>query len=409
MMFKPTRQIFALTLSLLTAWPTSYSFASNGSGLDLSAEKYNVNFQPVGNRRIIFRDESGRFLGHSAEGADLELQVDGNVIRSSMVNGQPDVKKILDSLPSISDTVGRSYMRMSLPFEIRTAEGNLIPPGTRVLIDKNYFIDQTVLPAGATGDNNAVADRFNDRVIEEVQNNPQTTIIEDEPDVPMRADRETPPPAETASPGARAQFPTRFLSAPTCGCPNGCRLSSDYGRRPRQRTSNGRLSSGFHQGIDISGRGVNSSRAVSGAAVVAAADGVVVRRVANRAVGYGVSVYIDHGNGYVSQYSHLDSIASHLRIGDTVRRGDRIGTMGHTGNSTAPHLHFGLTRHGRVLDPLTRMLVRQDRDVTRACADLPEYAEVDAAMEPAVNSAIAAATAPIGRRVARAPRATSVQ
>lgn len=66
--------------------------------------------------------------------------------------------------------------------------------------------------------------------------------------------------------------------------------------------------------------------------------------------GYGYSVMIDHGGGYVSLYGHLDNYF--VERGQYVRGGQRIASMGSTGNSTGPHLHFEIQKEGEPIDPM---------------------------------------------------------
>jgi len=80
---------------------------------------------------------------------------------------------------------------------------------------------------------------------------------------------------------------------------------------------------------------------------VVAADGGTVRRIDSNALG-GRTVYVvDHAQRFVHYYAHLDRWAPGLRVGQTIRRGDLLGTVGTTGNSpsTAPHLHYQLLRY----------------------------------------------------------------
>jgi len=60
-------------------------------------------------------------------------------------------------------------------------------------------------------------------------------------------------------------------------------------------------------------------------------------------------IEIDHGGGTVTQYLHLSKMSVQVRKG--VKKGDTIGAVGSTGNSTGPHLHFGLKRNGTLVDP----------------------------------------------------------
>lgn len=84
-----------------------------------------------------------------------------------------------------------------------------------------------------------------------------------------------------------------------------------------------------HPGIDIGG--------TEGNAVWASDTGVVVYAGWSE-YGYGNLIVIDHGNGWQTAYAHLQNVQ--VSCGQAVYRGDQIGTLGTTGNSTGPHLHF---------------------------------------------------------------------
>ncbi|WP_418983954.1 M23 family metallopeptidase [Alistipes sp.] len=96
-----------------------------------------------------------------------------------------------------------------------------------------------------------------------------------------------------------------------------------------------------HQGVDYT--------IPEGSSVFATADGVV-RDVAMRNSTSGMTVVIDHGNGYETSYSHLSK--SNVRKGQTVRRGDIIALSGDTGLSLAPHLHYEVRYNGMRVDPI---------------------------------------------------------
>jgi murein DD-endopeptidase MepM/ murein hydrolase activator NlpD len=94
-----------------------------------------------------------------------------------------------------------------------------------------------------------------------------------------------------------------------------------------------------HNGIDIT----SSDRTI-----LAADTGKVV--FAGEKNGYGKTVIIDHQNGYETLYAHLSKIS--VSKGDIVEKGDKIGVMGSTGNSTGVHLHFEVLEKGKVQNPL---------------------------------------------------------
>jgi murein DD-endopeptidase MepM/ murein hydrolase activator NlpD len=81
--------------------------------------------------------------------------------------------------------------------------------------------------------------------------------------------------------------------------------------------------------------------------VHATADGVVTFSGTQGA--YGDIVVVDHGGGYATAYAHLSRRG--VRAGAQVRRGDRIGLVGRTGNATAPHLHYEVRRDGEAVNP----------------------------------------------------------
>lgn len=95
----------------------------------------------------------------------------------------------------------------------------------------------------------------------------------------------------------------------------------------------------FHYGMDFT--------AAIGTDVFATGIGVV--KSASRETGYGNTVVIDHGYGYETYYAHLSRI--NVQVGQKVNRGDVIGFVGSTGTSTAPHLHYEVSRNGVKVNP----------------------------------------------------------
>jgi murein DD-endopeptidase MepM/ murein hydrolase activator NlpD len=115
------------------------------------------------------------------------------------------------------------------------------------------------------------------------------------------------------------------------------RISDYFGTRSDPFTKQRR----FHHGIDFAGP--------IGSPVYATGNGKVISAEFSF-FGYGNVVLIDHGFGYKTRYAHLDSIA--VKSGDTVIRGQLVGTLGNSGRSTGPHLHYEVLHRNRPVDPL---------------------------------------------------------
>jgi murein DD-endopeptidase MepM/ murein hydrolase activator NlpD len=106
-----------------------------------------------------------------------------------------------------------------------------------------------------------------------------------------------------------------------------------------RRTFNGELAS-IHRGTDF--------HAPSGTPVMAANDGEVV--IAQGMFYEGNLVVINHGLQFYTQYMHLSKIE--VKVGDRVKKGQRIGLSGATGRVTGPHLHLGVRWQGEYVDPV---------------------------------------------------------
>ena len=112
-------------------------------------------------------------------------------------------------------------------------------------------------------------------------------------------------------------------------------LSSRFGRRTDPFT--GRLAQ--HRGVDFAGK--------EGTEVVATGAGVVT--FSGERWGYGNLVEINHGNGLTTRYAHARDLL--VNTGDIVRAGEVIATIGSTGRSTGPHVHYEVLRHGQHVNP----------------------------------------------------------
>lgn len=97
----------------------------------------------------------------------------------------------------------------------------------------------------------------------------------------------------------------------------------------------------MHNAIDITGTG-------KGSPIYAVNDGTVITARAYHS-SLGNYIEINHHNGYITLYAHLQKM--YVKVGQGVHRGDVIGTMGNTGFSTGTHLHFGVKLNGTYIDP----------------------------------------------------------
>lgn len=121
-------------------------------------------------------------------------------------------------------------------------------------------------------------------------------------------------------------------------------ISSGFGTR--RDPFLGRLA--YHSGIDF--------RAMSGVPARTVNAGTIVS--AGNMGGYGNCVDVDHGNGVVTRYGHLRSIA--VKVGERVVAGQKIGQVGSTGRSTGPHLHYEIRINGQAIDPMTYLKAGQE-------------------------------------------------
>lgn len=132
-------------------------------------------------------------------------------------------------------------------------------------------------------------------------------------------------------------------AAPAAGSPSvsgfqwplGGAVTSEYGYRVHPIFGTRRL----HAGMDINGN--------TGDPIAAAKGGTVI--LAGWNGGYGNAVVISHGDGITSLYAHQSSIS--VSVGQNVGRGEVVGAVGSTGQSTGPHLHFEIRVNGSAVNP----------------------------------------------------------
>ncbi|MCF6169855.1 MAG: M23 family metallopeptidase [Bacteroidales bacterium] len=115
------------------------------------------------------------------------------------------------------------------------------------------------------------------------------------------------------------------------------RFSSSYGYRPDPIYKVKK----FHAGVDFS--------APQGTPIYSTGTGVVIKTRRSKR-GYGNTIEIDHGYGYQTFYAHVKEFK--VKKGEKVKRGQIIATVGNTGKSTAPHLHYEVRKNKRTVNPI---------------------------------------------------------
>ena len=113
-------------------------------------------------------------------------------------------------------------------------------------------------------------------------------------------------------------------------------MSSYFGRRTDPFTGK----QAMHRGVDFAGK--------EGDTIIAVADGVVTWSAPR--YGYGEMVEINHGNGYATRYAH--NAENLVKVGDEVRKGQKVALMGDTGRATGPNLHFEVLHRGSRVNPV---------------------------------------------------------
>lgn len=164
--------------------------------------------------------------------------------------------------------------------------------------------------------------------------------------------------APAPEPGPNFLFPAR------CELGKSCLIQKYFDHDPsagRRDYSCGQLTTNGHDGTDIRLRTLADMR--SGVTIVAAKEGRVLRvrdgepdtgspaRAAGDGKDAGNGVMIDHGDGWETQYSHMRQGSLKVRPGQKVAAGESLGSIGLSGNSEFPHLHFTVRKDGVAVDP----------------------------------------------------------
>ncbi|MXP10675.1 M23 family metallopeptidase [Pseudoblastomonas halimionae] len=140
------------------------------------------------------------------------------------------------------------------------------------------------------------------------------------------------------------------VSIPSSMPLSSARLTSSYGMRNHPIFKKRRA----HTGIDLA--------APTGTPIYATADGIV--ESASRRGGYGLMVQLDHGGDLETRYAHMSRMS--VAAGERVTKGQLIGYVGSTGNSTGPHLHYEVRVANAPVDPTPYMTGAIDQETFAA-------------------------------------------
>jgi len=149
------------------------------------------------------------------------------------------------------------------------------------------------------------------------------------------------------------------------------RISSYFGMRYHPILHKKRM----HDGIDL----VNKI----GTPIHSVAEGKVIYK--GWLGGYGKAVKIKHKNGYITLYGHLKGFA-HIRKGQWIKQGQVIGYLGNTGLSTGPHLHFGVMKNGKWINPLK---IKKSAKITLYGAKRREFKKFVASIQKDIEEKVA--------------------
>ncbi|MCL1816330.1 MAG: peptidoglycan DD-metalloendopeptidase family protein [Clostridiales bacterium] len=240
--------------------------------------------------------------------------------------------------PLISVQIKRMVVsREETPFETELRDSSDLPRGVSVVIEE-----------GAPGENEVTTEVIERNGVVVAQNRVSSvSVVDPVTKVVERGVRMTVAVNRSAA-------ATVNLGNGTLGWPSNGDISSRYGYR----------SMGYHSGLDIA--------SPMGSPVVAAEFGTVV--FAQYQGSYGNLVKIDHGGGLETWYSHLQAYA--VSVGSKVERGDMVGTVGRTGRTTGPHVHFEVRVNGAHCNPLLFLGARSKVAVDTSQAELIQPDEI---------------------------------
>jgi len=277
-----------------------------------------------------------------------EVETTTLALNEQLILGNPSDEQITGpAREAITNTVTSRRRRLGLPIE-----GDEL--AAKTVMGKAYLDAITATEDEDFEGAQQLFDRYRDYMTAEQQNAAQNTlatgIAYNEAEAYVAAAREgvAPPPGQ---PGSEFQHP-----AP------GAAVSSGFGTRTHPITGATKM----HGGTDFAAPLGSPARGMLGGRVIDVsydeANGNIVR--------------VDHGNGLIGSYAHLQG--ADVREGQEITAGQNIGRVGSTGQSTGPHLHVTMRRNGELVDPETLIGESAQQAEGQAAAGRPTRAQMEA-------------------------------
>jgi len=241
----------------------------------------------------------------------------------ALLQYNPDIESKISKGKVLKLTLPEPFLPVKI--SIRTTYTESIPYETTIKYSSSLYEGQTeITTSGRNGSQEVVADIIKVNGVEVSREIISTTVTKE----PRNAVKKV---------GTKAVPKT----APSIEDFNGVTVTGKF----MWPVDGGHITCGWlgypgHYGIDIgASKGTN----------IYASDGGIVVYVHYGKTSYGYEIVIDHGNGYETRYGHCSKIL--VEVGDKVEKGDVIGLVGSTGNSTGPHLHFEIIKDGNRINP----------------------------------------------------------
>lgn len=300
----------ALLIALASSWQLVAPFTSDAKGIKSgSAPLYFAQNEGVAQEGESSSNSQATFKLSSSkvkQGEVVEAIYQGPALTLPVVEFNSQKYPLFAEADTASET--RSYRGLiSVPVVLKTGTKQVKLSGTEfsaplTVVDAKYPVQRMTLPPSKNNFNTAPGE-------EEAVDKAKKTASE-----------------------------KRYWSA-NFTAPSSARVSAGFGLR---RIVNGKLLDDyFHSGLDYAGW--------LGSPVKACAPGKIVLAVSKGFKLHGNTVAIDHGQGVVSFYIHLNKVL--VKEGQLVKAGEQIGAIGQTGRANGPHLHFSIYVNGNASSP----------------------------------------------------------